>query len=139
MMKFTKNRKGMTLIELVIAAAIVGAIMMASITVLMTSIKTYNTNFNNTVGQQNLRSAMMTITKQVRNPNSTSAVTGSNVLTVNGKNFTVSSGSLQYNGQIYASNIASIKAGYTDASQTVIQVDLTASDGSTLSTQISLN
>jgi hypothetical protein len=102
-------------------------------------LNTYNRNFSTTIGQQNLRQAMMKITKNVRNNASTVSITGTNVLTVGGKNYTVSSGSLTYNGQSLAQSMTSIAANYTDSSHTIVQVDLTSSDGNTLSTQISLS
>jgi prepilin-type N-terminal cleavage/methylation domain-containing protein len=135
---FRKNKKGITLIELIIAAAIAGIVIAASTAVLLTGVKTYNMNYNSTVGQQNLRSAMMSITKQVRNPANTVAVTDAKALTVNGQAFTVSSGTLKCGTQVYAYNIASIYADYTDATHTVIHVDLASPDGNTLSTQIAL-
>jgi prepilin-type N-terminal cleavage/methylation domain-containing protein len=133
-----KNKKGITLVELIIAAAIAGIVIAASTAVLLTGVKTYNMNYNSTVGQQNLRSAMMGITKQVRSPANTVAVTAAKELTINGQAFTVSSGTLKCGSQVYANNIASIYAGYTDATHTVIQVDLASPDGNTLSTQIGL-
>jgi len=133
-----KNKRGITLIELIIAAAITGIVIAATTAILLAGVKTYNTNYNSTVSQQNLRSAMMKITKQVRSPANSVTITGTKVLTVNGQNFTISSGNLSYNGQVYASTISSIYADYTDSSHTVIQVDLSTPDGNTLSTQIGL-
>lgn len=133
-----KKNRGVTLVELIIAMAIVAVIIAASTATLLTGIKTYNRNFNDTVGQQNLRVAMMDISKQVRNNSGAAAVTGTGTLTVNGKNYAVSAGNLTYNGQTLAQNIASVRASYTDAGHSVIQIDLTSADGNTLSTQISL-
>jgi prepilin-type N-terminal cleavage/methylation domain-containing protein len=138
MKRIAKGNRGITLVELLIAAAILAVVVSAAFTILLTSMKTYNMNFDSTVSQQNLRTAMMKITKEARNPANTVAITGTKVLTVNGKDYTASSGDLLYNGQAVAHNIASIRADYTDAGHSVIQVDLTATDGNTLSTQISL-
>jgi prepilin-type N-terminal cleavage/methylation domain-containing protein len=139
MMKKEKSRKGVTLIELIVAMAIVAIIIASSSAAIVMGLKTYNRNFSTTIGQQNLRQAMMKITKNVRNNASTVSITGTNVLTVGGKNYTVSSGSLTYNGQSLAQSMTSIAANYTDSSHTIVQVDLTSSDGNTLSTQISLS
>jgi prepilin-type N-terminal cleavage/methylation domain-containing protein len=138
MKRIAKGNRGITLVELLIAAAILAVVVSAAFTILLTSMKTYNMNFDSTVSQQNLRTAMMKITKEARNPANTVTITGTKVLTVNGKDYTASSGDLLYNGQAVAHNIASIRADYTDAGHSVIQVDLTATDGNTLSTQISL-
>lgn len=138
-MKRTKiDKKGITLIELVIAAGICVIVMAAVYTLFTTSLKTYNAEYNGTVDQQNLRTAMMIITKDVRNPNNTVTV-ASNVLTVKrGANaaysYTVSSGKLMYGTAVVAYNIASVKAGVVSGS--IIQVDLTSAGGNTLSTQI---
>lgn len=140
MMNKSKSKKGVTLIELIVAMAIVAIIIASSSAAIVMGVKTFNRNFNTTIGQENLRQAMMKITKNVRNNASTVSITGTNVLTVGGKNYTVTSGSLTYNGQSLAQNITSIVANYTDtAKKTVVQIDLTSADGNTLSTQISLN
>lgn len=134
------NKKGITLVELLLAMAILGVVVAVTFTVLTAGIKTYNLNYKSTVGQQELRSAMIKITKQVRNAASGSvAITGTKVLTVSSKDFTVSSGSLLYDGKTLAQNMASISADYTDTGHKTIQVDLTTSDGNTLSTQIRVN
>jgi type II secretory pathway pseudopilin PulG len=133
------GRKGITLIEVIIAAGISAIVLTAAIMVLTTGIKTYNLEFNSTVDQQGLRSAMITISKQVRSPSNTVAITGTKVLTVNSKNFSVSSGSLVYDSKIIAKNISAVSADYTDTTHKVIQVDLTSAGGNTLSAQIQLN
>jgi prepilin-type N-terminal cleavage/methylation domain-containing protein len=139
MMAKLKNRKGVTLVELLVALAILSLVAAGTITVLSSGLKTYTLNFNSTVGQQNLRAAMIKISKQARDPANTVAISSPKALTLNGKKFTVSSGVLMCNGVAYANNIASISADYTDATKKVIQVDLTSADGGTLSTKISLD
>lgn len=138
MKRTAKNIKGITLVELLVGAAILSIIAAAAFTVLLTSMKAYNMNFDSAVSQQNLRAAMMRITKEARNPNNTVTITGTKVLTVNGKDFSASSGDLLWGGDTVAHSIASIHADYTDAARAAIQVDLTATDGNTLSTRVSL-
>jgi prepilin-type N-terminal cleavage/methylation domain-containing protein len=138
MRKTAGKTRGVTLVELIVAMAIVAVVVAASSSALMAGIKTYRMNVDSTVGQQSLRAAMMKISKQARDPGNAVAVTGSNALSVNGKSFTVASGNLLYDGKLYASHIASIRASYADASHRVIQIDLVSTDGNTLSTQISL-
>lgn len=133
------GKRGITLIEVVIAAGLCAIVIAAAATVLTTGIKTYNLEFNSTVDQQSLRSAMITISKQMRNPSNTVAISGTNVLTVNSKNYTVSSDSLIYDGKTVAKNITAISADYTDSTHKVIQVDLTSTGGNTLSTQTQVN
>jgi prepilin-type N-terminal cleavage/methylation domain-containing protein len=135
-----RNKKGMTLIELLLALAIVSVVMAAAFTILATGMKTYNIDKNSSIGQGSLRGAMITITKTVRKaPAGAASITGIKVLTVSSKSFTIDSGNLKYGGVVIANNIASIYADYTDATHTVIQVDLTSTDGNTLSTQVRVN
>ena len=140
MKRYWKNNKGVTLVELMLAAIIAGVVITAAFTIMSTSLKTYNMNYNSTVDQQNLRSAMITVTKKVRNaaPGAVT-ITGTKVLTVGGNNFSTSSGQLMYNGQALANNISTANADYTDATHKVVQVDLTSIGGNTLSTQIRVN
>lgn len=136
-----KNRKGITLVELVVAMAILSVIIAASVTVMVTGIKTYNKNLTDTMSQQNLRSAMVKVTRQVRNaPSGAVSVNGSKVLSVSSVSFTVASGKLLYGTTELASGMSSIKAAYVaGTSNKVVQVDLTAQDGTELSTQIRVN
>lgn len=134
------RKKGMTLIELIIAMGLVAVIVAASFTVISTYSKTFTTGVTSSINMENLRSAMIQITKKVRNAGAgTVTITGTKVLTISSTNFSVSSGSLNYGSTVLAKNISSINADYTDSTHTGIQVDLTSSDGNTLSAQIRVN
>lgn len=140
MKRMGNNKKGVTLIELIVVCAIAVIIISAASAVMVTGIKSYNANVTSTVSQQNLRTAMTKVTKLVRNaPAGAVSITGSKVLTVSAKNFTVSGGMLMHGGAVIAENISAIQADYKDASHKTIQVDLTAKDGTKLSTQIRVN
>ena len=136
-----QDKRGLTLMELLLAVTITVVILGTIYTVLITGIKTYNSDYSRTLGQQNLRIAMIKVTKQVRNAASgTVSITGAKVLTVSSKNFSVTSGNLLYGSAVFSSNISAISADYVaGTSSKVIQVDLTSADGNTLSTQIRVN
>jgi prepilin-type N-terminal cleavage/methylation domain-containing protein len=139
MIKRLKNNKGVTLIELLVAMAVLSLLAMGIITVLSSGLKTYSVNMESTQGQQSMRQAMIQVTKLVRDPAKTASVS-SGKLYVNGTVLSVASGKLKWGSVVFAGeNIASIAAAYADVDKKVIQVDLKSTDGGTLSTKISLN
>lgn len=129
------NNRGVTLVELIVAMAVAGVVIAAAYMILTSGIRTYNASLKSAAGQQNLRAAMMKISRDVRNAKSMPTVSGG-VLTVDGNSYEASSGELKHGGTVYAVNISSVTASYTDASKTVVQIELRSADGITLSTQI---
>lgn len=134
-MKTLGNRRGLTLIELVVTLAIAGVVMAAAATILVSGVRTYNLNLKSTQSQQSLRTAMMRITKEVRGAGKVEAAGGT--LTLDGNAFTVSGDMLRYKGNGYADNIKAIRAELKDGN-TVVEIVLTASDNNTLTTQINI-
>lgn len=132
----TSDKRGVTLVELMIAAAIAGVIIVTAAMVLSMGWKTFNMNYKSTLGQQSMREAMAKITKLVRNPDNDVAI-DSNGFMVNEKYFTVSDNNLYYGGNLYQDHIKAITVSYVGGGNIVVQVDLTADDDNTLSTQIS--
>ena len=114
--------------------AIVGASVYTALTL---GYKTYNINMDSTSDQQNLRSATLHISKQVRNATGSNVSVSSGSLTVNGKTYTIdnTAKTLKYNGAILAYNIGS----FTPAiSGNLLTVTLTSVGGITVSTQLAL-
>lgn len=131
MMKCLKNNKGVTLIELLIAVAVLSLLAAGTITVISTGLNAYSDNMKSAQEQPSIRFAMIQVTKLVRDP--------ANEVKVDDQKHLL----IKYAGQtIYKILVleggVSIKAAYTDASQQVIQVDISAGDA-TMSTKLSKN
>lgn len=135
MMKRYKNNKGVTLVELLVAVAVLSLLAIGTITVMSTGFDIYSDNMKSAQVQPSMRLAMIQITKLVRNPANDSTVEGE-VLKVNGEAVKVDGPQLKWGSVVLAEDILfTIKAAYADNG--VIQVDLVSTDGGTMSTKIS--
>jgi prepilin-type N-terminal cleavage/methylation domain-containing protein len=137
--KMKLNIKGVTLVELLITCAVVAIVIAAAGGVLLTGIKTFNTNMKGTVSQLNMRPVMIEITKDVRKYSA--ATPGASSLTVNGVTYTVNSTNetLKQGSTVIANNVKAISSIFVAGSNDkIILITLTASDNSTLSTQVHL-
>ncbi len=139
-MKTRMNHRGVTLLELILAIGLVAIIAGAGYTVLLTGVKTFNTNVDNSTSQSGLRSAMMQITRDAKKATAVAAGGTSLTLTIGGANhtYTTFDGNLLYNGKLAAQGIKSLTAVFNTTSK-ILTVTLTASDDNELSSQMYIN
>ncbi len=139
-MKTHMNHKGVTLLELIIAIGLVAIIAGAGYTVLLTGVKTFNTNVDSSTSQSGLRTAMMQITRNAKKATAVPAAGTSLTLTIGGAAhaYTTFDGDLYYDGSLAAQGIESMSAVFNSTSK-ILTVTLTASDGNKLSSQMYIN
>jgi prepilin-type N-terminal cleavage/methylation domain-containing protein len=136
--RIASSRKGLTLIELLVALGILAVVIAATYTVLTTGFNTYNMNLESSVSQSSARTAMITLTRQAHaTPRAQVSVNGAqNELTLDGAVYKASGGSLYRGSAAIVQNISSLSVSI-DAAH-MLSITVTASDGSTLRTQIYL-
>ena len=132
------NRKGITLVELLLALGILVIITAAAYGVLTTGVKTYNANIKLSTSQSALRIAMMHISRQERKATTVTVGASTLTLAIGGVNhsYSVSGNQLLYDSTAIATDIKAISSSISGK---VVTVTLTATDGTTLSTQMHTN
>jgi prepilin-type N-terminal cleavage/methylation domain-containing protein len=133
-MKMLCNKKGITLLELIIAVGLVAIIAGAAYTVLLTGVRTFNRNIDSTNAQSGLRTAMMKITKLEHSAGNVSATASSVTFTLSSGThvITASGNQLKDNGNVIAQNVTAMS---TTTSGKMLTVTLTGDNSATLTTQ----
>ena len=142
-MRLNANKKGITLMELIIAIGLVAVISVAAYSVLSTGIRLSNHNVTSFKSQSGMRTAMMQMAKQIKNADAGSIdATAPGLLrytnSTGAHSFQVINGELKQdmhtgNDKTIAYDIQSLQASYANDTVTIT---LTGTDGSTLSTQV---
>lgn len=136
-MKTMRNQKGYTLLELILALGLVVIIAGAAYTVLLTGVRTFNSNVASSQAQSGLRVAMMKISKLEHNATVTATATSVTFTTGAGTHVVTASGNaLKDNGTTIAQNVSTLS---TTSSGKMLTVTLTGDNGATLTTQFYTN
>ncbi len=133
MRNYRLNRKGVTLVELLIAVGLLAVVITGAYSLLTLGIKSYNQHTESSVSQTALREAALHLSKVVKNAPDGSVSTDGATVTADGGVYRVSGGALYYGSSLVARNITSLTATLTD---TILTVTLTADDGQTLETSL---
>lgn len=145
-MRTTRNRNGITLIELILAAAIVSVVAMAIYTIMVTGVRVYNKDVTYHTDQSALRQSMMKIEKEVRKASSATASATQVILNYSNptatKSYWVSAGNLNFGTAsattLVATDISAVSSAY-DSSTKMLTILLTAKDGTTLSSRMHMD
>ena len=107
----TPNKKGMTIIELVIVMAVMTMIIAIAYGLMMTGIRSYKSQLANVDNQQNARQSMMIVSKRIRmnSPDDIAIDSGNSKLIINNGTeafeYYVSNNALYENSRIIAYDI----------------------------------
>ncbi len=130
------NRKGVTLVELIIAVGLLAVVVTGAYSLLTLGIKSYNLHTESSVSQTALRESALHLSKVVKNAPDGSVSTDGTTVTADGTVYRVSGGALYYGSSLVTRNISSLAATLTG---NILTVTLTADDGQTLETSLHTN
>lgn len=130
------NRKGLTLIELVVAIGIFVIIGGAITVFLMQGLTLYGTELNANTDEGNLRNGMTHIISSLRRTADDADITvGTGTLTVDGNTYALSGGNLTYNGSILIKGVSAFTVTKTN---NVIDIYIRTAAGKTLENSYAL-
>lgn len=127
------NRKGVTLVELIIAVGLLAVVSAGAYSLLTLGIRSYNLHTESSVSQTALRESALHLSKVVKNAPNGSVSTDGTTVTADSAVYSVSDGTLYYGGSLVSRHISSLTATLTN---NILTVTLTAEDGQTLETSL---
>lgn len=118
------NKKGFTLIELIVVMALMALVFSMGFTIYRFSTEVYQRGSGDTLTQADLRTGISVITKDIRkHPNETLSASGSTI-TIGSNTYTVNlDGELTVNNQVFLSGIESFE---TSSSGNTITIKITS-------------
>jgi prepilin-type N-terminal cleavage/methylation domain-containing protein len=103
-----KNRKGFTLVELMIVLALLSVVMMVGFSFFSYSFKSFNAQTDNIDNQSKVRYAISDVTKEIRKVNGLNIII-SNEMDVDGVVYKLQGSTLSKNGNVLVSGIKLFK------------------------------
>lgn len=116
-----KNRKGFTLIELMIVLALLSVVIMIAFSVFSFGLKSFNAQTDNIGNQSNVRYVISDITNEIRRGDATNiTIISGGGINVNGIIYKLQGNNLLKNGNELASGIESFKPLIVDKKITLV-------------------
>jgi prepilin-type N-terminal cleavage/methylation domain-containing protein len=135
MKKHLKNKKGFTLVELLITIAIFIVIGGIASVFIFQGFNFYRDELSANVDESSVRNGMTQIVNTLHKTTSDKISVSSNQLTVNGKVYSKSGSNITYDGKTVIKNISGFSV--TNSSNT-IEISITTSEGRTIRTSFAL-
>jgi len=132
-----KNRKGFTLVELMIVLALLGVVIMIGFSVFSFGFKNFNAQADNIDNQSKVRHAISDISKEIRKSDATDITISGGTINVGGEVYTLQGSNLLKNGNELDSGIKSFNPS-KEGNKITLEITSQANRGSefTLTSEI---